>query len=463
MNLSFVGRAPSSKHCSRPGSGVLRRERCELITVLGNAGVGKSRLTAELVSSVNATTVRGRCLSYGEGITYFPVVEVLKQLDAVPSDATAAAALRSLLGETDAHTSADEIAWAFRKLLEEQAPIVCVFDDIQWGEETFLDLIEHVALLSSAPILLLCLARPDFVERRPDWRVSLRLEPLPDADAEALIPASLPAELRSRIAHAAGGNPLFLTEMAAMAADTGADVLVPPNLQALLAARLDQLEAAGARGARARRRRGRVFHRGAVQTLSEDGTVVPRLAALVRKELIRPTARSCRATTPSASGTSSSATPPTTASPRPSAQSSTSASPTGWTSAARISSRWTRSSASTSSRQLATKPSSGRPTGSWRSARANDWPPRAGGSRHVETSVAEPRYSSALSSLRGRGLSTCTSRSTLRCAGVAWRRRSGCRGRRRASAELGDRPGEALAGVVAAEARLNSARRRWTS
>ena len=285
---TFVGRSHELGTLLQAWQRVLAQDRCELMTVIGNAGVGKSRLTAELVSSVNARTVRGRCLSYGEGITYFPVAEVLKQLDAVPSDATAAAALRSLRGESGTSTSADEIAWAFRKLLEEQAPIICVFDDIQWGEETFLDLIEHLALLSSAPILLLCLARPDFVERRPAWRVSLRLEPLPDADAEALIPVSLPAELRSRIAHAAGGNPLFLTEMAAMAADTGAEVLVPPNLQALLAARLDQLEeperAVLERGAV----EGEIFHRGAVQTLSEGGTVVPRLAALVRKELIRP-------------------------------------------------------------------------------------------------------------------------------------------------------------------------------
>src|SRR5205085_1828914 len=79
--------------------------------------------------------------------------------------------------------SADEIVWGFRKLLEELAqrrPLVCVFDDIQWGEETFLDLVEHVALLSSgAPLLLLCLARPELAERRPHWPVALRLEPLP--------------------------------------------------------------------------------------------------------------------------------------------------------------------------------------------------------------------------------------------------------------------------------------------
>ena len=105
------------------------------------------------LASIEATVVRGRCLPYGEGITYWPVVEVLKQLDVLPEDEAAAAAIRSLLGETEAATSADEIAWAFRKTLEQAAgerPLVVVFDDIHWGEETFLDLIEHVALLSRA-------------------------------------------------------------------------------------------------------------------------------------------------------------------------------------------------------------------------------------------------------------------------------------------------------------------------
>jgi class 3 adenylate cyclase/tetratricopeptide (TPR) repeat protein len=284
----FVGRSLELDMLRQSWERVLSEERCELVTVTGAAGVGKSRLVAELISSIDARAVRGRCLSYGEGITYFPVVDVVKQLDALPSDETAAAALRSLLGENDTSTSADEIAWAFRKLLEDQAPVVCVFDDVQWAEETFLDLIEHVALLSSAPILLLCLARPDFAEGHPEWPVSLRLDALTDAEAGQLIPESLPADLRSRIAHAAGGNPLFLTEMAAMAEGTAEDVLVPPNLQALLAARLDQLQeperAVLERGAV----EGEIFHRGAVQTLSEDGTVVPRLAGLVRKELIRP-------------------------------------------------------------------------------------------------------------------------------------------------------------------------------
>ena len=147
--------------------------------MVGDPGIGKSRLAAEALAAIDARVVRGRCLPYGAGITYWPVVEVIKQLDALPSDPGAARALRSLLGESDAGTSAEEIAWAFRKLLEEQAPLVVVFDDIQWGEETFLDLIEHLTLLSAAaPLLLLCMARPELLDSRPAWPVAVRLEPL---------------------------------------------------------------------------------------------------------------------------------------------------------------------------------------------------------------------------------------------------------------------------------------------
>ena len=156
----------------------------------------------------------------GRGITYWPVVEVVKQLAVLPSDPAAATAIRSLLGEADVATSGDEIAWAFRKLLEEQAPLVVVFDDIQWGEETFLDLIESTALLSGgAPLLLVGMARPELAERRPGWPGMLRLEPLPAEQADALIGDAVSDELRERIARAAGGNPLFISEMLAMAAE----------------------------------------------------------------------------------------------------------------------------------------------------------------------------------------------------------------------------------------------------
>ena len=285
----FVGRERELAQIAEAWERAQAQARCELVTVVGDAGVGKSRLVAEALAAVEARVVRGRCLPYGEGITYWPVVEVVKQLAALPSDPAAAAAMRSLLGESDVATSGDEIAWAFRKLLEEQAPLVVVFDDIQWGEETFLDLVESTALLSAgAPLLLLCMARPELVERRPGWPATLRLEPLPAEQADALIGDAVSGELRERIARAAGGNPLFISEMLAMAAGN-AEVEVPPTLKALLAARLDQLDEAERKVLERGSVEGEIFHRGAVQALAPEETqVTTRLAGLVRRELIRP-------------------------------------------------------------------------------------------------------------------------------------------------------------------------------
>jgi class 3 adenylate cyclase/predicted ATPase len=286
----FVGRELELALLGEAWGGALVEGRCELVTIIGDAGLGKSRLTAEALASIEARVVRGRCLPYGAGITYWSVVEVVKQLDALPTDPAAAAAIRSLLGESEAATSAEEIAWAFRKLLEEQAPLVVVFDDIQWGEETFLDLVEHVALLSrDAPLLLLCMARPELLDHRPSWPLTVRLEPLSTEDTSRLIGTGVAEELRTKIAHAAGGNPLFIGEMLAMAGEAGDEIQVPPTLKALLAARLDQLDVAERQVLERAAIEGEVFHRGAVQALAPDESqVTPRLAALVRRQLIRP-------------------------------------------------------------------------------------------------------------------------------------------------------------------------------
>src|SRR5262245_1472767 len=207
---SFVGREQELALVRGAWEQAQSGRRCELVTIVGDAGVGKSRLVAEALAPLEAATVRGRCLPYGEGITYWPVVEVLKQLDLLPPDPEAATAVRSLLGEADTAASAEEIAWAFRKTLEHAAadrPLVVIFDDVHAGEETFLDLVEHIALLSAgSPILLVCMSRPELIERRTAWPVQLRLEPLPAGDVESLIPASLGEALREQIARAAGGN-----------------------------------------------------------------------------------------------------------------------------------------------------------------------------------------------------------------------------------------------------------------
>ena len=285
----FVGREQELAALADAWVRAVAQTRCELVTVVGEPGVGKSRLAADALASMGARVVRGRCLPYGEGITYWPVIEVLKQVASLPSDPAAAASLRSLLGESEQATSADQIAWAFRRLVEEQAPVVVCFDDIQWGEETFLDLVEATALLSAgAPILLLCLARPELLERRPAWPGVTRLEPLTADDAGALISDEVSADLRERITRAAGGNPLFISEMLALARER-ADVEVPPTLKVLLAARLDRLDESERRVLERGSVEGELFHRGAVQALApEEAQVTARLTGLVRRELVRP-------------------------------------------------------------------------------------------------------------------------------------------------------------------------------
>jgi class 3 adenylate cyclase/tetratricopeptide (TPR) repeat protein len=274
---------------------------CQLFTVLGSAGVGKSRLAAEFLAGLDARVVRGHCLSYGEGITYWPVVGVLKQLGALSEDDAAAAPLRSLLGETSQAVAAEEIAWGFRKVLEQAAqdrPLVCVFDDIQWAEPTFLALVESLAELShDAPVLLLCMARPELLELRPSWgggmwnATTVLLEPLDAAETGQLLASlgDVNAELAGRIAAAAGGNPFFMEEMLALVGSSpDGPVEVPPTIHALLTTRLDQLDGAERAVLERGSVEGQIFHRGAVESMADGESQGERLTALVRKQLVRP-------------------------------------------------------------------------------------------------------------------------------------------------------------------------------
>jgi predicted ATPase/class 3 adenylate cyclase len=289
----FVGRASELEVLEGAWERVRVANRCQLVTIVGEAGIGKSRLVSELVARIVGQVVSGRCLSYGEGITYWPVLEVLRQLGTLPSQPDAARALRSLLGEVEEPSSAEEIAWGFRQLLEErgrETPLLCIFDDLQWAEETFLDLLEHLALLSrGAPILLLCMARPELSERRAGWPVALRLQPLEPEPVSELIPDTLPQALREKIAHSAAGNPLFLIEMTALARDGEGELSVPASLRALLSARLDQLSPEERQLLQYASVEGEIFHRGSLLALCPDEVqLTPRLASLVRKELLYP-------------------------------------------------------------------------------------------------------------------------------------------------------------------------------
>jgi class 3 adenylate cyclase/tetratricopeptide (TPR) repeat protein len=305
LDAPMVGRDTELRRVRDAFEQTVRDRSCQLFTILGAAGVGKSRLVAEFANSLDTTlVVRGRCLPYGEGITYWPVVEVLNQLPAAGSDFLAGDTVRALLRDEQPVSSSDEIAWAFRKLLEAVASsraLVCVFDDLHWGEETFLDLVEHVADLSrDAPILLLCMARPDLLDRRSGWAggkvnaTNVLLEPLGSDETELLIGrlAELEPGLRARIREASEGNPLFVEEMVALVEASGDEVLtVPPTIQALLIARLDQLDRSERDVLQCAAVEGRVFHVGVLRDLTpEEPQLNARLTGLVRKELIRPDA-----------------------------------------------------------------------------------------------------------------------------------------------------------------------------
>ena len=296
LDAPLVGRVREQQRLHADFEGVVSERACHLFTLLGTAGVGKSRLVAEFLATAGdaADVLRSRCLHYGDDITYWPLVEILV---AIGVDAG------EVIGSSPAETQL-----TFRKLLEARAaerPQIVVLDDIQWAEPVFLDLIEHVADWSrDAPISLLCIARPELLELRPGWgggklnATTILLEALSTEDCERLISrlaggAQLTNEVRRRILLAADGNPLFIEEMLALVSEDGGDtdVVVPPTIQALLQSRLDRL-GTNERGLIGRGAvEGQIFHRGTVHELapqSERADVATHLLSLVRKDLIRP-------------------------------------------------------------------------------------------------------------------------------------------------------------------------------
>jgi class 3 adenylate cyclase/tetratricopeptide (TPR) repeat protein len=287
LDTPLVGRARELSLLRQAFDRVVAERSCHLFTLLGPAGVGKSRLTAEFLNSVDATIAHGRCLDYGDGITLWPVIGVLKQLGA---DET----IERITGTLPA----TELFWSVRNRLEQEAenrPLVVVFEDIHWGESTFLDLIDHISdLTRDVPLMLLCIARPELLDERPGWAggklnaTTTLLEPLSNDAAAALVESlgdDLEQTVRDRVLAAAGGNPLFVEEMVALAREDG-DVRAPATVQALLQARLDRLPPAQRSVIERGAVEGEIFHRLSVTELSGE-PIDGELVGLVRKELIR--------------------------------------------------------------------------------------------------------------------------------------------------------------------------------
>lgn len=276
LDAPLVGRDEEMRQLEAACAMAIREHATMLVTLIGEAGLGKTRLVQEfagrLGNEVNVLT--GRCLPYGEGITFWPLREMVRQAGADPDSQDT---IKDLLdGEADTEQVADrlsralgrgdqgrsdaaEIFWAARRLLETLArsrPLLVIFEDLHWAEPTFLDLVESLAVQPGrSPLVLVCVARPELLEQRPAWAaateriVSVELMPLADVPSAALL-ESLAGEQRisrstqARVLETAAGNPLYLEQLAASLgeqAETQARPVLPPTIQALLTARLQRL------------------------------------------------------------------------------------------------------------------------------------------------------------------------------------------------------------------------------
>ena len=312
----IVGREVELAELRRWFDGATRERTHRLVTCIGPPGIGKSRLVDEFVLSIGdrARVLRGHCLEYGEGITYAPLAEVVRQLGGAESSVSASVAaaeqdlvlghLRRAIGAEPGASTTAEIFWAVRRLLEglaHEQPVVVVLDDIHWAEPTLLDLIEYLAKLRTDSVLLLCLARSELLDARPQWPASspiahmLALEPLSETEATSLLDShrasrALAGPQRNRIFEAAGGNPLFLQQMLAMILEGATAIDVPPTIYALLAARLERIPEGERTLLEIASVEGQLFHRSALTALSEDrerGALGGQLVALVRRQLIQ--------------------------------------------------------------------------------------------------------------------------------------------------------------------------------
>ncbi|HEX5879061.1 MAG TPA: adenylate/guanylate cyclase domain-containing protein [Actinomycetota bacterium] len=335
LEAPMVGRSVELGLLDRALRTAVAGRACHLALVLGPAGVGKSRLVQEFLATVEGqvTVLRGRCVEYGEGLTFLPIAEVIRQA----ATASGQAGLRDLLqgeehaafvveglagmaGTAGQTASREEVPWAVRRLFEVLArgrPLIVVVDDLHWAQPALLDLLEQVARSArDAPILIVGMARPELLDDRPDWGATspevavMTLEPLGEDECARLIRnllggAGVSTRTAGSIARAAGGNPLFIEELIAELIDQSllvrshdrweatadlAHVPIPAGVSALLAARLDRLEAEERAVLERASVIGQVFDRQAVAALSPAPArpgIGPHLAMLARRQLIR--------------------------------------------------------------------------------------------------------------------------------------------------------------------------------
>jgi class 3 adenylate cyclase len=338
VGTPFTGREGELRLLQREYATVVSRSGCRLVTVVGEPGVGKSRLTREFVAQIprEARVVRGTCLPYGSGITFWAIGEIVRGLAGIDDEHSAAEAtgmiearvegvengsvvaanLAQLLGVAEGSATAPEIAWAIRHYLVAEAraqPLVVLVDDIHWGETALLDLLAELPSAiaeAGVPVLLLCLGRPELLDSRPEWPVTLRLEPLNAREEDSLLQSLLgevSSAVLSRLAHHSAGNPLFAEELVAMLLEEGVlrieagvcflqgaldQLALPASLHALLGARLDQLDHDARTTLQRASVEGEVFHQGAVVDLTTPDSrplVAALLDGLSSMDLVRPT------------------------------------------------------------------------------------------------------------------------------------------------------------------------------
>ncbi len=334
----LVGRERELDLLSDELSAAIRDRSCRRVTIVAQAGVGKSRLIDEFGRSATseARLLRGRCLPYGRGITFWPLVEIVRGAAAIEDEDSPEAAraklaeaagpgaddvvdrVASAVGLGTEDFSLDEIFWGTRNFFERQAgeqALVVLFEDIHWAESAFLDLIEYVAKnASGVPLLLLCATRPDLFEHREDWTdrgAIVELEPLTQEQSGLVVQhllgdAPIPDDARARIVTAAEGNPLFVEQLLSMLIDDGllrrdgdgwvsagdlSELSIPGTIQALLAARLDLLSPEERSVIEPASVIGQIFEQPAVVELAPEAVqaaVPEHLGSMTQKQLVRP-------------------------------------------------------------------------------------------------------------------------------------------------------------------------------